>query len=81
MDQGEYDDFDYEDGPSCPRCSGFGTVDCRCGGDLCVCTNYGERDCPLCHGEGSVSDKAYDDYFKRQREMAEVMRATRDGRS
>lgn len=58
---GEFEDFD-EDYRLCPRCSGFGTIDCHCGGDLCVCENYGERDCPLCYGEGEVSDAVRDRY-------------------
>lgn len=36
----------------CFHCQGMGTVECFCGGDLCVCLNYGERDCPVCHGDG-----------------------------
>ena len=43
-DQGFYED----EGITCPRCMGNRTVDCHCGGDLCVCENYGERDCPTC---------------------------------
>ena len=57
----EFEDFD-EDFCQCPHCSGFGTVDCHCGGDLCVCDNYGERDCPLCLGEGEVSDAVWRRY-------------------
>jgi hypothetical protein len=43
------DDYDYEDDmPAghvmCPRCDGHRTVDCHCGGDLCVCENYGVRE-------------------------------------
>lgn len=34
------------------RCQGLGTAECHCGGDQCYCENYGEMECPLCHGEG-----------------------------
>lgn len=61
------EDFD-EDFCQCPRCSGWGEVDCRCGGDLCVCTNYGSAPCPLCYGEGEVSEARYEQYLERQRE-------------
>lgn len=30
----------------CELCGDTGFVDCRCGGDLCVCDNYGEQRCP-----------------------------------
>lgn len=48
--------YDYCDGPRdgyvlCPRCDGHQTVNCHCGGDLCVCENYGEKPCPFCGGE------------------------------
>jgi hypothetical protein len=29
-------------------CGGFGYVDCRCGGDICVCHNHGETECYGC---------------------------------
>jgi hypothetical protein len=29
-------------------CGGSGTLHCYCGGDLCVCHNHGEQDCPGC---------------------------------
>lgn len=65
------EDFD-EDFCRCPRCSGWGFIDCHCGGDLCVCDNYGEADCPLCHGEGDVSEATYRIYEERQRENARL---------
>ena len=36
----------------CDRCQGLGIADCHCGGDQCYCENYGEMECPQCHGEG-----------------------------
>lgn len=65
------EDFD-EDFCQCPRCSGWGFIDCHCGGDLCVCDNYGERDCPLCYGEGEVSEATYIAYQERQSENARL---------
>lgn len=64
----------YDDGfdvgcVMCPKCMGQGSVNCHCGGDLCVCENYGERDCPVCHGEGEVTEERSDKWFERQREI------------
>lgn len=64
-DHDEYDDF--MDDPACPKCDGAGSVECYCGGDLCVCTYYGDRPCPLCNGEGSVSDARHEQYLAAQR--------------
>lgn len=60
-DPDHYDDYD-DGGICCPRCSGMGSVDCHCGGDLCVCENYGDAPCPLCDGEGEVSEATYQKY-------------------
>jgi len=68
----EYDDLD--EGVICPRCMGDGSVSCHCGGDLCVCDNYGERDCPTCLGEGEVSPERRDRYLQSEREAHEAMR-------
>lgn len=70
------EDFD-EDYCQCPRCSGWGFIDCHCGGDLCVCKNYGERDCPLCEGEGAVSEALCEAYEARQRENARLFAEAR----
>ncbi len=35
----------------CDACQNTGWIDCHCGGDLCVCENNGEMECPLCHGD------------------------------
>lgn len=71
-----FEDFD-EEFCQCPRCSGWGHIDCHCGGDLCVCENYGERCCPLCHGEGEVSDGTYQAYLAHQRENARLFAEAR----
>ncbi len=65
---------DYSEGVVCPNCMGDGSVNCYCGGDLCVCLNYGERDCPTCHAEGEVSSERANRYFQSQREAAEAYR-------
>lgn len=59
---------EYGDDFPCPRCDGWGHVDCYCGGDLCVCDNYGEMTCPACGGEGSVSEAQHEKYLAAQRE-------------
>lgn len=30
----------------CSKCDATGWVACRCGGDICVCENHGEKRCP-----------------------------------
>lgn len=65
-DDYEPDPYDDTDHVRCPRCDGWGHIDCHCGGDLCVCDNYGEAYCPLCHGEGDVSKATEQAYRKRQ---------------
>jgi len=77
----------YDDGPDipdghvlCPRCDGHQEVACHCGGDLCVCENYGDMPCPFCGGEygggGYVpKDDRYDRYVKRQAEMVAAFHA------
>lgn len=40
----------WKPGEYCHRCSNTGEVNCHCGGDLCVCENYGEMICPRCDG-------------------------------
>lgn len=40
----------WKPGEYCDRCNNTGEVDCYCGGDLCVCDNYGEMVCPRCDG-------------------------------
>lgn len=74
MSEDEYDFDEDRDGVICPRCMGDGSVNCYCGGDLCVCWNYGERDCPTCHGEGEVSEERQAKYFESQRAAAEAYR-------
>lgn len=63
------DDDDFSEGVTCPRCSGWGEVNCHCGGDQCYCDNNGTADCPLCYGEREVTEATYEAYQKRQREM------------
>jgi len=67
------DDYDYDDqSAQCPHCSGWGFRDCHCGGDLCVCDNYGEEECRLCFGEGVVSTARWEAYMELQRENARL---------
>lgn len=42
-------------------CGGLGFIDCHCGGDLCVCHNHGEIECPGCDDcEGDEDDDYWD---------------------
>ncbi|WP_298699198.1 hypothetical protein [uncultured Brevundimonas sp.] len=68
------DDWDDDHGVICPHCMGDGSVDCNCGGDLCVCENYGERDCPLCFGGGAVTEAREQQYLESRRQAAEAMK-------
>lgn len=72
--QGDEYDPDDEMFP-CPHCSGFGHVACHCGGDLCVCENYGEATCHVCAGEGDVTEERYDRYEENQRRNYAAMSA------
>ena len=38
-----FDDSVFEE-----NCGGLGVLYCYCGGDLCVCHNHGEIECPGC---------------------------------
>lgn len=44
------DDQDDDDGVEdwCDECHNMGEIECRCGGDLCVCSNNGRIECPKC---------------------------------
>ena len=75
----DHDHYDDErDGPPCPKCDGWRHVACHCGGDLCVCDNNGERECPLCYGEGVAEPARAEKYLAHQREMHEAMRKWRE---
>jgi hypothetical protein len=87
MASDDFDPYDFEpDIPDgyvlCPRCDGHQEVPCHCGGDLCVCENYGEKPCPLCGGEyggeGYVPKETADKYLARQAEFAEAFRKAID---
>jgi len=74
----EHPDYDneYDDqSERCPKCNGARTVDCHCGGDFCVCENYGEMDCPVCHGEGVVSTERAERYYQNLRKHREALAA------
>lgn len=72
----EVDDFDCHDcddqSVMCPKCSGDGTVICHCGGDLCVCENFGDAPCPLCHEEGVVSTELAEKFLAARRRAWEA---------
>ncbi len=34
----------------CEHCGGSGETECYCGGDFCICDNYGVAVCPYCEG-------------------------------
>lgn len=41
----------------CWVCSNTGYIDCDCGGDMCVCLNNGEIECPYCDGGMDAEDE------------------------
>jgi hypothetical protein len=53
-DNDPYYDMDDEDERYCYRCNSTGYITCHCGGDLCLCKNYGEMPCPKC-GRGDFA--------------------------
>lgn len=46
----------------CENCNNTGWVNCYCGGDLCVCENNGEEECPVCGGMPDRDDDGDYDY-------------------
>lgn len=68
------DDGYDDDGVTCPRCMGDGTVNCYCAGDFCICDNFGDADCPVCHTEGTVTPEREAGYFKSLAEQRELLR-------
>lgn len=46
----DFEDYDEDEEGWCETCQNMGTVECLCGGDLCICENYGEAPCPKCGG-------------------------------
>ncbi len=38
----------FDDEVFSSHCGGTGVLHCECGGDICVCHNHGEVDCPGC---------------------------------
>ncbi|HRE42774.1 MAG TPA: hypothetical protein PKY87_02260 [Terricaulis sp.] len=52
----------WKPGEYCHCCNNDGVVNCYCGGDLCVCENYGEMDCPRCYGASTDDYDPDDDY-------------------
>lgn len=44
-------------------CGGLGYIDCRCGGDLCVCHNHGEIDCHGCEDCEDLDEDFDDDDY------------------
>ena len=76
---GEADPHFSDDLPS--RCGGSGSLDCRCGGDLCVCHWHGSIDCdgcPDCREYDEDDDYTdEDDYRERRAELDDERRANR----
>ncbi len=74
------DDHDpRDDDPSlvciqCPKCSGTGSYDCHCGGDLCFC-GAGEHECTRCDQEGHIylTIAENEDRIKRHHEIMKAL--------
>lgn len=54
FDNEDFDGSEYDGERYCFTCNNLGTVHCECGGDICVCLEYGmsggEMPCPDCGG-------------------------------
>lgn len=76
------EDYDDENYCICPRCDGYGSISCYCGGDQCYCSNDGEQECPFCLGESEVSQTRFEYFIRREaehaKERAEVWAALRN---
>lgn len=46
-----------EDDGLAKRCGGLGVLRCYCGGDLCLCGNFGEAECYGCPDCEDVDDE------------------------
>lgn len=58
---GDYDAMHDDDG-LVYGCDGTGQVECRCGGDTCVCHHHGTAPCPGCDDcEPDEDTDTYDD--------------------
>lgn len=57
--------FSDEDDGLESGCGGSGVLHCYCGGDLCVCHNHGEVECPGCEdcNGGDMHDSGIYDGF------------------
>lgn len=75
IEDGGPDDENEYDTVTCPKCDGVGSVDCHCGGDLCVCENYGEIPCPMCGDAGEIARVDYDAWVKRAAEQQRLFAA------
>ena len=52
----------WKPGQYCDRCANTGEINCRCGGDLCLCGAQ-EIECPRCHGRCLDEFYEEDDYY------------------
>lgn len=52
----------WKPGEFCDRCQNTGSIDCLCGGDMCIC-GWGERDCPRCKGRSTEPFEDFDDDY------------------
>ena len=44
----------------CDACQNTGWTEFFCGGELCICTNYGARECDECQGGELLADRYVD---------------------
>lgn len=69
-----YDEGEIPEGMViCDRCNGEGEVDCRCGGDFCLCGAASELTCPVCHGEEWITKERWEKRAKAHREIMEAL--------
>lgn len=54
-----------QDGWMDRTCGGTGYLNCYCGGDFCICGNFGEAECPGC--EDCEGERGDDDDFEDDR--------------
>ena len=61
--QGTFDEL-FSDEPYDDTCGGTRHLECRCGGDQCVCHHHGQEiECPGCEDCDGEDDYDYDDVW------------------
>lgn len=75
--KGSYDELFNSEALS-RSCHGTGMLDCHCGGDLCVCHNHGEIDCPGCRDCDDDDGEDWDEWDVYEEDCPQDLEMTLD---